>query len=201
MKPKLAMVLAALTAVTAIAVPGVVAGADTVVECSGDFPIFQSTAANEDENQARIACVEDRKDTIHERIASGREKRREITQRIEALKHRRQDVNARIAQAHIEMAPLNQVDHLLQYVVGEIDWINVTSGCESGGDPERHDASGDHHGKGQFLISTWTSLEWAKRYGSDDPHTEPAIVQDAGMVELKDRSGDEQWPYCGDLAP
>lgn len=196
-KSFVATVLAMTTA--ALIVPGIRAGADSTVSCDGSFPIFQTTAASEDENRARIDCVDERKDAIHERIDAGRTKRRDINHRIEVLRQRRTRVNDRLRAAHEELQPLNAVTALLDYVVGEIDWLNVTSGCESGNDPQAH--NGDHHGKLQFKMSTWLSLEWAHRYGDVDPHTLPAIVQDAGGVELKHRTGDEQWPTCGDIVP
>lgn len=185
-------------AVAATMLQGVTATADQTVECDGSFPIFDSTALTEEENSARISCVDERRKTIQDRIAERRERKADITAKIKSLKRTRAQVSNRIARDRKALTPLTEVTRLLRYVSGYIAWLNSTSACESGNNPEAHSASGSYHGKLQFSLSTWNSLQTAARYGHDDPHTEPAIVQDAGGVELLKRSGDEQWPTCGD---
>lgn len=174
------------------------ADANQTVECDGNFPIFHTTAATEEENHARIACVEDRRQVIKDRIAERRAKKSDLTDRIKTLKKRRATVIKRIERDRNGLEPLTEVNRLLRYVTGYIAWLNTTSTCESHNDPQAHSASGTYHGKLQFHLRTWNSLQWAARYGNDDPHTEPAIVQDAGGIELLRRDGDEQWPRCGD---
>lgn len=190
--------LTTLAVVTAVVVPGVVADAGQTVSCDGSFPVFDSTALTEEENQARIACIEDRRDTIQLRIAERRERKVDITDRIKSLKRTRAQVTERIARDRKALTPLTEVTRLLRYVSGYIAWINSTSTCESGNDPEAHSSSGSYHGKGQFSLSTWGSLETADRYAVHDPHTTYVLIQDRGMVELLERSSDEQWPTCGD---
>jgi hypothetical protein len=189
------------TLLAAVALPmlhGVQADADQTVDCNGSFPIFDSTALSEEENQARIACIEDRRQAHVDAIRKNRAENAEYSERIQALK-RAKARNRELIQKHKRaLAPLNEVGKLLRYVAGYIAWLNSTSTCESHNDPQAHSASGTYHGKLQFSLTTWRSLQWAAKYGNDDPHTEPAIVQDAGGVELLKRSGDEQWPRCGD---
>lgn len=196
---KLTMILVALVAATAVVVPGVVADADTVVECDGEFPYFDELAQSEEENQARIACVEERKDAIQAKIADGREKKADLTERIQDLKKRRAVVKRRIDGHRERVAPLNEALGLLRYIVGEVTWVYSTAFCESGGTMQRdiHSTSGTYHSYGQFSLDTWRSLQTAARYGPD-PHAEVALVIARGMVELKHRDGDEQWPHCGD---
>lgn len=167
------------------------------VNCDGDFPIYSNTAMSEQENEDRIACVEERRQVIRDAIAARRERKREITHRIEQLRQRKQEVTDRISHDKERAQPLGQVISLLSYIRGDVAWVWSTAACESGHDPEAHSPSGTYHGLGQFALHWKDDLDWFRRYGSDDPHTEPAIVQAAAMVELMREGGSQHWPTCG----
>lgn len=194
------MVLAAATAVTAVVVPGVVADADQAVECDGPFPIFHTLAQTEEENQARIACVEDRKDEHQASLAEKRKRKADLTERIQLLKERRGNVTTRIAREKLALAPLNEVTSILKFMIGDVSWTYSTAFCETGGtmDEDIHSDSGSYHGLGQFARHWGDDLDQFRRRGGGDPHSHFAIVQGAAMVELKQQGGDEQWPVCGD---
>lgn len=167
------------------------------VECSGGFPIYDNTAMSETENEQRIACVKERRRVIAERISERRKKRSDITDRIEQLRNRKQEIQNRIERDKERAQPLNAVISLLSYIRGEVSWAWKTGACESGHNPEAHSPSGKFHGEYQFALGWKDSLDWFIRYGSDDPHTEPAIVQTAAAVELKREGGSQHWPVCG----
>lgn len=174
------------------------AGAEPV-ECNGKFPIFDDLAQTEEEQAARIACVEERRQVHKDEIAELRSENNDYSKRIQALKRAKQLNKSRINQHRKKLAPLTEVTNLLKYVVGEVTWVYSTAFCESGGTMRRdiHSTSGTYHSFGQFSLPTWRSLFTAQKYGPD-PHNEVALVIARGMVELKDRDGDEQWPHCGD---
>jgi hypothetical protein len=182
----LATVVAAAAVVTVFVAQNN-ATATSTVECRGGFPVFERTALTEEENAARIACVQDRKATHRQAISELRSKNESLTERIKELKQRRERNRARVRHHRSALAPLGEVVYLLRSVSGYVSWINTTSACESG-----------NNGKGQFSLQTWSSLYTADRYNVGDPHTAAVLIQDAGMVENLERSGDEQWPHCGE---
>lgn len=190
--------LAAVVAAATLAGWGVTLQAEAdPVNCDGEFPIFDSIAASEQENDNRISCVGERKQVIADRISERRERKADITERITELRNTKKQISTRIQRDKERAKPLGAVISLLSYVRGDVAWVWSTAACESGHDPEAHSSSGTYHGLGQFALHWKDDLDWFRRYGSDDPHTEPAIVQAAAMVELKREGGSQHWPTCG----
>lgn len=73
-----------------------------------------------------------------------------------------------------------------------LNWAAVAQ-CESGGNPATNTGNG-YYGLYQFSLSTWQSVG-----GSGYPHEASAEEQTYRAQILLERSGDEQWPVCGDL--
>lgn len=190
--------LAAVVAAATLAGWGVTLRADaTPVNCDGAFPIFDDLASSEQENEERISCVSERRQVIADRIAERRERKAHITERIEELRTEKHRISSRIQRDKERAQPLGAVINLLSYVRGDVGWLWTTAACESGHDPQAHSSSGTYHGAFQFALHWKDDLDWFRRYGSDDPHTEPAIVQAAAAVELKREGGEGHWPVCG----
>ncbi|MGH3326507.1 MAG: ubiquitin-like domain-containing protein [Streptomycetales bacterium] len=74
----------------------------------------------------------------------------------------------------------------------DLNW-GALADCESGGDPEAYNPAGPYYGLYQFSQSTWESVG-----GSGTPTDASADEQTYRAQLLYNRSGDEQWPVCGD---
>ncbi len=73
--------------------------------------------------------------------------------------------------------------------------LEAIARCESGGDPTRVSANGQHRGKYQFLVSTWESVG-----GTGDPAAAPEAEQDQRAAKLLAAQGTKPWPVCGKKA-
>lgn len=73
--------------------------------------------------------------------------------------------------------------------------LEAIADCESGGDPTKVSANGEHRGKYQFLVSTWES-----QGGTGDPAAAPETEQDQRAAALMASEGAKPWPVCGQQA-
>jgi len=73
--------------------------------------------------------------------------------------------------------------------------LEAIAQCESGGDPTKVSADGQHRGKYQFLVSTWEGVG-----GAGDPAAAPEAEQDQRAAALLAAEGTKPWPVCGSQA-
>lgn len=99
------------------------------------------------------------------------------------------EAEAEIAQTQETSEPSSNVS--VQTSDG-LNWAAVAQ-CESGGNPATNTGNG-YYGLYQFSLSTWQSVG-----GAGYPNEASAEEQTYRAQILLQRSGDEQWPVCGDL--
>lgn len=173
------------------------AGANQTVECDGKYPVYHDLAQTEQEQAARIACLNDRLEPKRERISELRDKREAKAERIAELRAERQRMARTIDRIQQDIAPIVRVVRILRYVVGDVVWVYTTAFCESGGTMQTdiHNSTGKYHSFGQFDLPT---AREASIFEGRDPHLFYAIEIAHGMVEVKRETSDERWPVCGD---